>query len=175
MKGGIKMEKITLEEIKEFLEVKGIRLEDENEYLRKQNFFNTCAEISDYKLNNIELMISNETMIDLITNQRPDLEYINDRNQLISTQYKYYDLLPETMGKLTKEEKTKLAFANFASIYILVFNLMSKRQKSILDDFKTVEEFERFYLDYRGRSKMMFAYLDENEDEKVLRSINQII
>jgi hypothetical protein len=166
------MGKITLEEIKEFLDVKGIRLEDENEYLRRRSFFNTCAEISNYKLNNLELMISNETMIDLITNQRPDLEYIDDRSQLIAIQYKYYDLLPETMGKLTKEEKTKLAFANFASVYILVFDFKSKKQKSILDNFKTVGEFESFYQDYKGRSQIMFSYLVESEDEKALGNIN---
>lgn len=166
------MEEITLKEIKEFLSVKGISLENEMEYLRKQNFFNTCAEITNHKLSNIELMISNETMIDLITNQRPDLEYIEDRTQLIAIQYKYYEKLPETMGKLTKQEKTKLAFANFASIYILVFDAISKKQKSILDNFRTYEEFERFYLDYRGRSKIMFDFLVENEDEKGLGNIN---
>lgn len=157
------MEKITLKEIKEFLDVKGIRLENEMEYLRRQNFFNTCAEISNYKLSNIELMSSNETMIDLITNQRPDLEYIDDPTQLIALQYKYYELLPETRGKLTSEEKSKLAFANFASIYILVFDAISKNQKSILDNFKTIEEFERFYLDYKVRRKVMFDFLEEVE------------
>lgn len=157
------MEKITLKEIKEFLDVKGIRLENEMEYLRRQNFFNTCAEISNNKLSNIELMSSNETMIDLITNQRPDLEYIDDPTQLIALQYKYYELLPETRGKLTSEEKSKLAFANFASIYILVFDAISKNQKSILDNFKTIEEFERFYLDYKVRRKVMFDFLEEVE------------
>ena len=157
------MEKITLKEIREFLDVKGIRLENEMEYLRRQNFFNTCAEISNNKLNNIELMSSNETMIDLITNQRPDLEYIDDPTQLIALQYKYYELLPETRGKLTSEEKSKLAFANFASIYILVFDAISKNQKSILDNFKTIEEFERFYLDYKVRRKVMFDFLEEVE------------
>ena len=166
------MEKITLKEIKEFLDVKGISLENELEYLRRQNFFNTCAEITNHKLNNIELLISNETMIDLITNQRPDLEYIDDPTQLIAVQYKYYEKLTETRGKLTREEKTKLAFANFASIYILVFDSMSKKQKSILDDFKTIEKFERFYLDYRGRSQIMFSYLGDNLDEGVSGNIN---
>lgn len=155
------MEKITLKEIKEFLDVKEIRLENEMEYLRRQNFFNTCAEISNNKLSNIELMSSNETMIDLITNQRPDLEYIDDPTQLIALQYKYYELLPETRGKLTSEEKSRLAFANFASIYILVFDAISKNQKSILDNFKTIEEFERFYLDYKTRRKVMFDFLEE--------------
>ncbi len=164
------MEKITLKEIKEFLDVKGISLENEMEYLRRQNFFNTCAEITNHKLNNMELMSSNETMIDLITNQRPDLEYIDDPTQLISVQYKYYEQLSETKGKLTGEEKTKLAFANFASVYILVFDSISKKQKSILDNFKTIEEFERLYLDYRGRSQIMFTYLDE--DKRIFENIN---
>lgn len=166
------MEKITLKEIKEFLDMKGIRLENEMEYLRRQNFFNTCGEITNHKLNNMELMISNETMIDLITNQRPDLEYIDDRAKLISVQYKYYEQLPETKGKLTREEKTKLAFANFASVYILVFDSISKKQKSILDNFKTIEEFERFYLDYSGRNQIMFSYLVDNSDKRVLGNIN---
>lgn len=154
------MENITLKEIKEFLEVKGVTLENEMEYYRRQNFFRTCAEITDHKLNNMELMISNEAMIDLITNQRPDLEYVDDMTRLIAIQYKYYEILPETRGKLTGEEKMRLAFANFASIYILVFDLKSGRQASILDNFNTIEEFDRFYLDYKERRSVMFSDLD---------------
>ena len=166
------MKEITLKEIREFLDIKGIYLENELEYIRRLNFFKTCSEIANYKLNSIELLISNKTMIDLITNQRPDLEYIDDPTQLIAIQYKYYERLPETSGKLTKEEKTKLAFANFASVYILVFDSISKKPKSILDNFKTIDEFERLYQDYRGRSQIMFSYLGDNLDEMVSGNIN---
>lgn len=164
------MKNITVEEIKEFLSQKGVGLENEEEYLKKQYFFNTCREITGHKLNNLELMVSNENMIDLITNNRPDLELIHHHTQLIAVQYKYYEKFSETKGKLTKDEKTKLAFANFASIYIAVYDLESKKQRSILDNFETVEEFEKLFKQYKGRSQIMFAYLDE--DEQATGNIN---
>ncbi|KAF0092611.1 MAG: hypothetical protein FD141_795 [Fusobacteria bacterium] len=160
------MKEITLTEVKEFLDVKGIILENETEYLRKQNFFNTCKAITKDKLKNLELMTANETMIDLITNQRPDLEYIHHHTQLLAIQYEYFEKLTETRGKLTEEEKLKLAFANFATIYIVTYDRNTGKPRSILDDFKTVEKFEKLYNDYKGRSQIMFAFLNEiKEDE----------
>lgn len=158
------MKDITVEEIKEFLDVKGIILEDETEYIRRQNFFNTCKAITNNKLNNIELMISNETMIGLISNERPDLEYIYHHTQLIAIQYKYFEKLPETRGKLTEEEKLKLAFANFATIYIVVYDVKTGKQRSILDNYSTVEKFDKLFNDYKERSEIMFAFLNENDE-----------
>lgn len=109
-------------------------------------------------------MISNETMIDLISNQRLELEYIQDSTQLIAIQYKYFEILPETKGKLTKEEKTKLAFANFATIYIITYDMNTGKPRSILDDFTTVEEFEKLYYDYKRRSEIMFTFLNEKDE-----------
>ena len=166
------MKAITVEEVKEFLNVKGIILSDESEYIRRQNFFNTCNTITNNKLKTMELMISNETMIDLITNQRPELEYIQDSTQLIAIQYKYFEVLPETKGKLTEEKKTKLAFANFATIYIITYDMNTGKPRSILDNFATVEEFEKLYYDYKRRSEIMFIFLNENDEIDEVEDFN---
>lgn len=166
------MKEITVEEVKEFLDVKGIILEDESEYIRRQTFFNTCKAITNNKLKTMELMISNETMINLISNQRPDLEYIQDNTQLIAIQYKYFEILPEIKGKLNKEEKTKLAFANFATIYIITYDMKTGKPRSILDNFTTVEEFEKLYNDYKGRSEIMFSFLNENHEIDEVEDFN---
>jgi hypothetical protein len=164
------MKEITLDEVKEFFEVKGTIL-DEIEYLSRKNFFNTCKIITNNKLENLEIMISNETMIELITNQRPDLEYVHHHTQLLAIQYEYFEKLPETRGKLTEEEKIKLAFANFATIYIITYDMNTGKPRSILDDFVTVEKFERLYNDYKGRSQIMFAFLNEIQEDEGIETL----
>jgi hypothetical protein len=165
-------ERITIEEVKEFLDLKGIVLGNESLYEKRKNFFNICNTLTNNKLKNMELMISNENMTGLITNQRPDLEYIHHHTQLLAIQYDYFEKLPETRGKLTAEEKIKLAFANFAIIYIDTYDLKTGSHISVLDEFETMEKFEKLYYNYKLRSMIMFAFLNENRESRELENIN---
>ena len=152
------MGKVTVEEVKTFLDMKGIVLDEESEYQYQTNFINTCNKITNNKLSGLELMLIDEILSDLMTNQRPDLAVIKDRDDLIKIPYEFLEKLEESKGKLTTEEKTKLAFASYASIFIKTIDLKTGKPRSILEDFKTIEEFKKLYFNYKSRNPEMFDF-----------------
>ena len=151
-------EMISVERYKEtlaFFDEKEIDLPDEIKE-KYSDFAEIVGQYINNKLTTEEIIESSDWLTNLIHGEMPQLLLEVDKLDKIKTQVRFMEHLPITKGKLTIEEKTFFAFANYWITYVMICLDDKGRTVSGIFDFDSIEHVLQIYQEYRKDHPEMF-------------------
>lgn len=131
-------------ELKSILEKKKISLSD-SDILAYSQLFEALSELLHNKLTTCELLETYDFLSDLIEGKKPQIALSVPKSERIRAQYRAMEIIPQTAGKLTNEEKEVLAFCIWWSICIQVFDEKSQQVVSGLIELTTSEKIKEIF------------------------------
>lgn len=149
---------ISVERYKEtlaFFDEKEIDLPDEIKE-KYSDFTEIVGQYINNKLTTEEIIESSDWLTNLIHGEMPQLLLEVDKADKIKTQVRFMEHLPITKGKLTIEEKTFFAFANYWITYVMICLDDKGRTVSGIFDFDSIEHVFQIYQEYRKDHPEMF-------------------